>query len=504
METANSENCTKQQTNKVQIQRPEFYPCNECGQKFTKLALEVHKKSCSEDENCSCKVCKSSKINYFQTRTARSVVLNVEANTGKKERSVREHFRDLGLLSSQNIQKSSDHENAKISSLNDNQFNTNKPSFEGGTDEPFENSTVIKIKSLKPKRTIFTDSLENCHDGDACNRKFFCGFCQQHIFWESTGNHALTHSVKSENNHLICLACNETCSSPTLFVLHFHAHLVVHLDCSECVCNHPGCVDLKKVSFSEHCYAFSNNHCYICQKSYPQLPSLFTHMKQHTRELPFFCTDCSRSFRQISNFQRHLTTHRGVRPYLCPKCHKSFADPATLRNHARVHTRETPFICKICKRGFSQIGNLKRHMAIHVEKELKAASVNITSDKNNANLIKGFEDGALQDLKIFSASECYQNIHSAEFKICETKGQRKKKRGENGKFTLHVCHICGKNYTWPHDLKIHYRVHTGEKPYKCELCDSRFSQSGAVQIHKNRHHSSALPHKKYKIKNKLL
>ncbi|GFS42759.1 zinc finger protein 85 [Nephila pilipes] len=421
MGTATSENDTDKQKNEVQIQRPEFYPCNDCGRKFTKLALEVHKKSCSEDKNCSCKVCKSSNNNSLKKSVGTCALLNSEADVEKKESNFREQFRDLGISLNKNIQNSVDHEHAKVKLPSSNTVVNNhlcitEPSFEEGTEESCLKSPVSKRKK-KRKKLLISDSLENCHDGEPCNRKLFCDFCEQHVFWESVGNHAFTHSIKSEDNTIICLACDEKRSSPTYFLMHFHTHMVAHPDCSECVCIHPGCIDLMTVPFSEHCYAETDHRCYICQKSYNQFSSLVTHVKQHTKEMPFSCQDCRRSFRQIGNFQRHMTTHRGDRPYKCPKCNKSFADPATLRNHMRVHTKETPFVCKICKRGFSQVGNLKRHMAVHVEKESNATSVKIMSDKNNDKHVGVLEEAASQELTVLSAPESPQNTDTGELKI---------------------------------------------------------------------------------------
>lgn len=45
------------------------------------------------------------------------------------------------------------------------------------------------------------------------------------------------------------------------------------------------------------------------------------------------------------------------------------------------------------------------------------------------------------------------------------------------------CDLCVKKYLNFYRLKTHYRIHTGERPYKCEICNKAFTRSDIRNKH---------------------
>lgn len=138
--------------------------------------------------------------------------------------------------------------------------------------------------------------------------------------------------------------------------------------------------------------------------------------------------------------------------HVCSICKAAFIDREALIDHQASHRPQ----CNKCQKTFNRETQLTRHIL-----ECSKNDDEDTEEEDGTRSASGQSDGE-------SATST-----------------RSRKYG---------CKTCSKVFYTPSHLKIHMRIHSGERPYTCSDCSKTFNNNGALTKHK-RIHSGEKPFK---------
>lgn len=251
-------------------------------------------------------------------------------------------------------------------------------------------------------------------------------------------------------------------------------------------------------------------HCQHCGKTFFTTVSFRHHLKvDHTELNELRCISCNDTFESISDLQFHKSVHNrntgGDGPYLCSVCGKTFGILSTLRNHERrVHSNhengnessDMKYTCDECGKEFQFQEYLKRHMMKHGEKNFVCE----TCGKRFETLyILKLHQESHSEVRPYGCKICgssykrYRNLlsHRQEVHGIYAVGPRKPKdplkprnKSRKGLTNRFACDVCNKAFSSRGKVAVHMRTHTGERPFRCDICGNTYPYSSSLYVHR--------------------
>ncbi|GAA35545.1 Zinc finger protein 516 [Clonorchis sinensis] len=304
-----------------------------------------------------------------------------------------------------------------------------------------------------------------------------------------------------------CTLCNKT--FPRKWRLRRHA--TIHSDIKQYKCNHCEQTYAYKWGLKEHvnrvhqdkCSGekIQKHECRICSRMFLRRDHLIQHMRVHSGEKPFGCKFCKTSFSAYGNLQRHLrtihlkakdtqlyeisratqindspvpcgiqgNTSEETSDFACSipvaeqdkapseEDGKTVGDPLSTTDGTKQSSHSNK--CPVCGRTFVNTWNLKRHAVVHTHRNFLECEI----CKQQFKYILSLRDHRLL-------------VHSH--------------REDDDCREVHRCHVCGKPFLRKDSLDEHFRAHSKERPFECNLCGSKFTLACNLKKHQRQLHSA--------------
>lgn len=289
------------------------------------------------------------------------------------------------------------------------------------------------------------------------NNQEFAELLSHICYWSQDSEYSWTHNMTVllfTGSFLQCWKDNNTRFFPSSHFLFRPS--TTHCNGQECnqnidvysseVVRLPLQYEVYNTSFSDCGHLFENIdtskpfRCEVCKKTFKEHHNLWQH-PQWRKAIQMWNLKQMLHSENTSN-ETFFHTHTGKKPVSCQICMKSFVDIGGLQKHSITHTGEKLFSCNVCNKSFFYRADLVNTLAYTQE----ISPLHVKCVKGNLLLVK--------------VMWITQEINLLYVK-CVGRGSG--------------------------NLEKHTRIHTGDQPFTCEVCNRCFSFSGSrvkhTQIH---------------------
>ena len=198
-------------------------------------------------------------------------------------------------------------------------------------------------------------------------------------------------------------------------------------------------------------HGFRMYPCLECGQQFKTYGYFISHLVSSTKESIYGCRLCGIvGMVSLYMLQSHVRSHS-----LCDICHTCFESQTALRKHMFNHQQDSPYACTVCQVSYKNYESLEMHLLWKHGTESKPCP---TCQEKTWLCTYHFCPGAPASLAEVVDNPC-------------------------------VCTVCRLEFSKASMLKVHTRLHTGERPHKCTCCKKGFISKKLLAKHVQMKHS---------------